>query len=115
MGWSYEADQTTKTISASEEGAAPVYRVYNPNSGLHHYTTDKQEALMLKTLGWSYEGISLYAYDKHYTKGAPTYRVYCPFPDANGQNQHIYTTNIGEVGALVALGYIDEGIAWRVK
>lgn len=115
MGWSYEADQTTKTISASEEGAAPVYRVYNPNSGLHHYTTDKQEALMLKTLGWSYEGISLYAYDKHYTKGTPTYRVYCPFPDANGQNQHIYTTSIGEVGALVALGYIDEGIAWRVK
>ena len=114
-GWSYEADQTTKGIAATEDGALPVYRVFNPNTGLHHFTTNKNEAVMLKNIGWRYEGITLYAYNPSANKGTHVYRVYCPFPDPYGYNQHIYTTNAAEVAALVARGYVNEGIAWDVK
>ena len=114
-GWDHEAGQNEVAIEAEDPGANPVYRVYNPNSGLHHYTTNQAEANMLKSVGWDYEGFSFYAFDKGDTQGTPMYRAYCPFPDANGQNQHVYTTNRAEVDYLVGLGYHDEGTAWRIK
>lgn len=115
LGWNYEANESVTAIGAQDDGAKPVYRVYNPNSGLHHYTTDQKEALNLKKVGWSYEGISFYAYNKDNATGTDVYRVYCPFPDANGQNQHVYTSSKAEKDHLVSLGYKDEGVCWRTK
>lgn len=115
LGWNYEANESVTAIGVKDEGAKPVYRVYNPNSGLHHYTTDKQEALNLKNAGWGYEGISFYAFDGKTGTGTNVYRIYCPFPDANGQNQHVYTSSKAERDKLVNLGYVDEGVCWKTK
>lgn len=35
----------------------PVYRMYNPNSGWHHYTLSSYERDSLRQVGWHYEGI----------------------------------------------------------
>lgn len=40
-----------------------VYRLYNPCTGEHLYTTDANEIVALVQLSWEYEGIAFYAYD----------------------------------------------------
>ena len=82
----------------------PVYRVYNPYSGEHHYTTDKNEADYLDEIGWNNEGIGWYAP----TKGAPVYRVYNP----NNGGEHHYTTDAKEKDFLVKAGWKYENIGW---
>ncbi|MDO4526855.1 MAG: hypothetical protein Q4B87_02060 [Candidatus Saccharibacteria bacterium] len=114
VGWRYEPQEAIAP-DFDAEGAEPVYRVYNPNSGLHHYTMDVAEAKTLKMLGWNYEGVSFYAFAPDSSNGSPVHRLYCPFPDANGQNQHVYTTLIEEKNYLIRLGYVSEGISWRIR
>ncbi len=114
VGWRYEPQEAIAP-DFDAEGAEPVYRVYNPNSGLHHYTMDVAEAKTLKMLGWNYEGVSFYAFAPDSSNGSPVHRLYCPFPDANGQNQHVYTTLIEEKNYLLRLGYVSEGISWRIR
>ena len=38
--------------------SAPVFRVYNPNDGNHHYPMNKQEKDVLISLGWQDEGLA---------------------------------------------------------
>lgn len=58
----------------SSEGAAEVsiYRLYNPVSGEHFYTSVNNESEHLKSLGWRYEGIGWVSP----SKGNPVYRLY---------------------------------------
>lgn len=42
----------------SESGLSEVYRLYNPHTGLHHYTKDPQERDALCSGGWQSEGSS---------------------------------------------------------
>ena len=82
----------------------PVYRLYNPNGGYHHFTTDASERASLISLGWSDEGIGFYSSEE---KSIPVYREY----DGNS-GQHNYTTEISEHEGLMSLGWKGEGIAW---
>ncbi|PLS29654.1 L,D-transpeptidase catalytic domain-containing protein, partial [Bifidobacterium margollesii] len=88
----------------------PVYRVYNRNSGLHHYTTSKAENDMLVRLGWRDEnrGGSSFVTVGRDTPGArPVYREY-----NRRSGNHNWTLNKAEHDMLVRLGWRDEGIAW---
>jgi uncharacterized repeat protein (TIGR02543 family) len=86
----------------------PVYRVYNQNSGLHHYTTSAKERDALVSLGWNNEGTSFNAAKQGSASDLkPVYREYNPH---NGN--HNWTLNPSEHKTLVKLGWKDEGVAW---
>ncbi len=85
----------------------PVYRVYNRYSGLHHYTTDKDECESLVKLGWRYEGVSFNSASGSADGAVAVYREYNPY-DGN----HNWTANLEEHRKLVRLGWHDEGLAW---
>lgn len=97
-----------ETISKDEINATGVYRLYNPNSGLRHFTTDYEEMMNLLSLGWGYEGIAFYVY-KTGTGGTPVYRSY-----DHSTGAHYYTTDRLAHLYNIALGMQDEGIAWEV-
>ena len=50
VGWQIPAD-----------GNVPVYRLYNPGSGEHIYTTNFAEYQRVGTAGWHQEGIAWYS------------------------------------------------------
>lgn len=114
-GWQYTESGHINGISGSVDMSAfgvkelsqnvPIYRMYNRNSGLHHYTANYDEALDLSLKGWLAEGISFFAA----REGNPVYRVYNPH-DGN----HHYTKDSEEKNYLVSLGWRDEGIGWFV-
>lgn len=85
-------------------GSGEMYRVYNPNSGEHFYTSNKAEKDHLVNLGWKYEGIGWKAPT---VSNYPVYRLY----NANG-GEHHYTMNAAEKNNLVKLGWKYEGIGW---
>lgn len=86
----------------------PVYRLYNPNNGDHHYTTSKGEHDILVTLGWRSENIG-------WQSGGtiPVYRLYNP--NALGAGSHHYTTSKGEADYLDSIGWNYEGIGWYAE
>jgi hypothetical protein len=49
-------------VSIDAVAAQPWYRVYNPNSGLHHWTMDQNERDVLVGYGWNDEGIAGYVF-----------------------------------------------------
>ncbi len=84
----------------------PVYRLYNPCAGDHHYTLSAFERDCLVAAGWQSEGVGWHSAD---ATGTPVLREYNPYA-ATGT--HNYTTSAAEHGALVGLGWHDEGVAW---
>ena len=91
------------TISAARQ---PMYRLYNPNAGDHHYTTNANERDHLRQVGWSYEGIGWYSDD---ARAVVLYRLYNPNAVAGA---HHYTTNAYERDQLTNVGWRYEGTAW---
>lgn len=85
-------------------GSGDMYRLYNPNSGEHFYTSNKAEKDHLVSLGWRYEGIGWQAPT---VSNYPVYRLY----NAYG-GEHHYTMNVDEKNNLVKLGWKYEGIGW---
>ncbi len=81
-----------------------MYRLYNPNSGEHFYTSSNGEKNNLINLGWSYEGVGWYAPK---SSDNPVYRLY----NANG-GEHHYTMSSSEKDMLVSKGWSYEGIGW---
>jgi len=92
---------TTFTVSGKESLA--MYRLYNPNSGEHFYTSNQSEKNHLVSVGWNYEGVG---WDAPLT-GKPIYRLY----NKNAGDHH-YTGSEEERDGLVAKGWKYEGIAW---
>lgn len=86
------------------EGGTPVYRLYNPNDGLHHYTADSAERESLVALGWNDEHVIFYANNN---SGAPVYRLYNP-----NDSNHFWTMNPREYDYLVSIGWNGEHQAW---
>ena len=86
------------------EFVTPMYRLYNPYSGEHFYTSNTDERDNLTRLGWTYEGIGWNApkYSNY-----PVYRIYNPVG-----GEHHYTLSVDEKNNLVRLGWKDEGIGW---
>ena len=81
-----------------------VYRVYNPYTGEHHYTSSTLERDSLVTAGWNDEGVAWTSPSK---SSDPVYRVYNPYT-----GDHHYTTSAAERDACVAAGWNDEGTGW---
>ncbi|WP_156501505.1 hypothetical protein [Denitrobacterium detoxificans] len=81
-----------------------VYRLYNPGSGDHLYTTSAEERQIVIRAGWRDEGVAFVAPSQ---KGDPVYRVYNPVVGG-----HHYTTSAAERDALVRGGWNDEGVAF---
>ncbi|MBR4456243.1 MAG: hypothetical protein IKS32_08460 [Solobacterium sp.] len=83
-----------------------VYRMYNPNSGEHFYTSSKAEKEALEKAGWKYEGIAFHSLN---TSSHPLYRVYNP-----NSGDHHYTESQEERDYLISAGWKEEGIAFYV-
>lgn len=105
VGWNYEGVGWVAPVKSSE----PVYRLYNPNAGDHHYTTSAPEKDMLVKAGWNYEGIGWYSADSSYPKRAPLYREYNPNAKSGAHN---FTLNKAEDNYLGSIGWKQEGTAW---
>ncbi len=88
----------------------PVYRLLNPNTGDHHYTTDKNEYDVLQSLGWVGEGTAFYSADTDNSENVQLHRLYNPNEKEAGS--HHYTADEKERDALVAMGWKYEGLAW---
>lgn len=99
----------TDSVHEDEEYIGPVrflsmYRLYNPNTGEHFYTSKVGEKDYLVKIGWNDEGIAWYSPEK---SNHPIYRLYNP-----NAGDHHYTTNVGERNYLIKVGWKDEGIGW---
>ncbi len=81
-----------------------MFRLYNPNSGEHFYTSSTEEWKSVVSAGWLSEGVGWVAPDK---SSKPVYRLY----NANG-GEHHYTMSVAERDALIACGWNDEGVGW---
>lgn len=92
-------------VGFSSEASAdvPVYRLYNPNSGEHFYTTQMHEKLNCIRAGWNDEGIGWQSGET----GVRVFRVYNP-----NAGDHHYTLNTFEVAHLKSLGWWNEGEAF---
>lgn len=110
-GWTDEGYAWTAPVDNPDElyniMSIPVYRLYNPNAGDHHYTIDKNETDTLKKAGWNFEGIAWYSEDN--SKSEPVYRSYNPNAKAGA---HHYTPNIAEFSFLISKGWKNENIGW---
>ena len=91
-------------IDTSVFDTIDMYRLYNPNSGEHFYTSSAFERQNLIDLGWNDEGTGWYAPS---ISNTPVYRLYNP-----NAGEHHYTTNAGERDVLVAAGWNYEGVGW---
>lgn len=84
---------------------APMYRLYNPNSGEHFYTGSEVERDTLVSYGWHYEGIAWHA---PIFSGAPVHRIMNP----NSYDHH-YTMSWEEIEMLRDAGWVYEGVCWN--
>ena len=80
-----------------------MFRLYNPNSGEHFYTSSDIERDHLISLGWQDEGIGWTAP----VSGDAVYRLYNSYA-----GEHHYTLSADERDMLVSVGWNDEGIGW---
>lgn len=96
----------TPAFAQGNTQAMAMYRLYNPYTGDHHYTTSQDEYNSLVALGWSGEGVGWYSDD---AQGVALYRQFNPYETIGTHN---YTTSSAENDYLVSLGWRAEGIAW---
>ena len=93
-----------QALAQDSEESVAMYRLYNPLSGEHFYTSSESERDTCVAVGWSYEGVGWYA---PATSSSPVYRLYNPY-----SGDHHYTMSASERDMLVALGWRDEGTGW---
>lgn len=86
--------------------AVQMYRLYNPNTGEHFYTSSRNEQTNLTSRGWQDEGTGWYAPGK---SNSPVYRLYNSH--AAGGDHH-YTMDKSEYDYLCSIGWTGEGIGW---
>lgn len=100
-------------VQADSAGKKQVYRIYNPNSGEHFYTTNKSEADAAVKKGWRHET------NKDYTWVSDgDVKVYREFnPNNRTAGSHNFTTDLVEHKNVVKAGWRDESKAsslWTV-
>lgn len=78
--------------SAYAADLKPVYRLYNPSTAEHLYTTDANEKDTLYKIGWGYEGVGWYSTS---SGGQGVVRLY-----NKGLGHHLYTTDQNEIKEL---------------
>jgi C1A family cysteine protease len=91
--------------------AVPFYRLYNPISYQHHWTTDANEYNVLGQGDWLREGVDGYILPFSVVGSMPVYRLYL---NAFG-GLHLWTTDLNEKSVLsTSRGWVDEGVAGYV-
>ncbi len=85
----------------------PLYRLYNPVSKDHFYTTIPSQRDTARSSGYTYEKIEAYVSDRKFNDTSVGYlfRLYHPTSDV-----HFYTSSESEKDARISAGYTYEGI-----
>ncbi|HJI99788.1 MAG TPA: hypothetical protein OIM11_01305 [Coriobacteriaceae bacterium] len=98
-------DDTDKPDASDPEPVSTetMYRLYNPNSGEHFYTSSPVERQAVIEAGWNDEGVGWTAP----TSGIKVYRLYNSFA-----GEHHYTTSEAERDMLVGVGWTWEEGGW---
>ena len=89
--------------------AKTMYRLYNPYTGEHLYTSSTLEVETCVAAGWNDEGYAWTAPTKDYAGATKVYRLYNPYVEGG---DHFYTTSEVEKDSLVAAGWSYEGEGW---
>jgi hypothetical protein len=98
----YLVTKSEGTLTVKAPDTVPMYRLYNPWSGEHFYTSSASERDAIVASGWKYEGVGWTAPAE---SSKPVYRLY------SGTDHH-YTMDAGERDYLVSAGWKYEGIGW---
>lgn len=96
------------SASASTPTYQNVYRIYNPWSGEHLYTSSLDEATHDFQVGWQWED-AIYM-ERSDGEGSAVYRLYNPYSGA-----HFYTQDKAEYNSLPRYGWRQEGTAFRAS
>lgn len=96
-------------VAIDSVSAKPWFRLYNPNSGLHHWTLSQGEYNHLGVVGWRQEGLVGYFFDEQVSGSVPLYRLYNP-----NNGVHHWTKDNNENTFLINAGWKSEGIAGYV-
>ena len=80
-----------------------MFRLYNPKSGEHFYTSSTVERDNCVSVGWNDEGVGWVAP----AAGDEVYRLYNQYG-----GEHHYTTSAVERDHLISVGWSDEGVGW---
>ena len=91
----------TQFVADEPETTQPMYRLYNPYTLEHLFTSGEWEKDNLPNAGWIYEGVAWEAP----TTGTPIYRLYNPYSDG-----HFYTASEAEIDTLLPLGWQLDGV-----
>ena len=95
-----EEKEARQMQPVSNEGG-DVFRLYNPYSGAHHFTTSAGERDALIGAGWKDEGVAWTAKVGRYA----IYRLY------NGNSgDHLFTTSFDEAKQIADAGWMYEGV-----
>lgn len=89
--------------SGSQISSTAMYRLYNPYSGEHLFTSDRNEYQVLPGYGWVQEGVAWQSPQS----GEPVYRLYNPY-----SGDHHYTMDANEYKVLPRYGWRQEGCAF---
>lgn len=102
--WGYPVSEIAGS-SARTDKILGMYRLYNPWTGEHLFTTSKKERDDLVSKGWRFENAAIRV---HTQLGDPVYRLLNPWT-----GEHHYTTDAKEVEQDVQAGWKNEGIAFH--
>ena len=86
-----------------------VYRLYNPTTGEHHYTTKEDELAKCVKAGWRNEGVKFFSVldaDKQTVGMVSMYNLY------EKKFYHHYTSDPDEIAKMVKDGWRKEEIKW---
>lgn len=103
----WNASKATEIAETVVANGVAMYRLYNPRSGEHLYTSDaKERDYLVSAIAWNYEGVGWVAPT---SSNVPVYRLYNPT-----SSDHHYTTSVEERDWLVNVvgTWKYEGIGW---
>lgn len=95
-------DETTNTegfdvADSAEDGASPLHRLYNPNTGEHYYTTSDGERDFLVIAGWNYEKDEGFVFAQPAPGTTELFLLY-----NNNSGTHLFTASVAEKDAILA-------------
>ncbi len=93
-----------REFNLSTQAGRAVYRMYNPYTGEHFFTTSADERDSTRAYGWDYEGVLCVT---PITSDYPIYRLYNP-----NNGDHMYTASQAEYDKLESLGWQKEDVAF---
>jgi arylsulfatase A-like enzyme len=112
LGWQQEKVAfylKSEPTQYEEVETLPWRRLYNPYSGLHHWTSKQSEYDFLGNIGWVQEGVVGHIFEENVPNSFPLFRLY------NSQKGvHLLTVNSNEKDSLVSGNWEFEGIAGYV-